>query len=131
MNAEEPYSLLKCKKRYTLVVKQYSVPTTVTPGNDAPGGLLDGLTNKEVRVDAAALSAHNLAKVLREAKLEAYVLHTKVYSLVTIGAFDGDASGGPGDPNLRAMQNLIATRLQPTIAVVGMLPQPQPMLVPR
>ena len=81
-------------------------------------------------MDAAALGAHNLAKVLREAKLEAYVLHTKVYSLVTIGAFDADANGGPGDPNLRAMQNLIQTRLQPTIVAVGMLPQPQPMLVP-
>ena len=50
------------------------------------------------RVDAAATSAHNLAELLRKAKLDAYVLHTKYTSIVCVGGYDT-----VDDPALRNM----------------------------
>src|SRR5437868_3415110 len=74
--------------------------------------------------DVAAMNAHELARLLREAKLEAYVLHTKFSSVVTVGQYDSLE-----DPNLRAMQILIKTRLNLTIT--QLFPTPVPMQVPR
>src|SRR5262249_4971810 len=49
---------------------------------------------------AAALNAHNLAQMLREKlNFDAYVLHMKYGSLVTVGNYDE-----PDDPQLKAMQ---------------------------
>jgi hypothetical protein len=136
LNAGESFSLLKCKKPLTLAVKQFQTPTVVQP-KSAKGGFLEtlGLGKKSgERVDAAAHSAHNLAELLRKANLEAYVLHTKYASVVTVGGFDSLE-----DPNLKSTQNIIATRLK--LDPVGadpalrqslqLFPQPIPMKVPR
>ena len=92
--------------------------------NDATG-------SKAPDIDAAATNAHNFAHALREAKLEAYVLHTPRSSIVTVGAFDG-----LDDPALQSMQQLLGSRFQQLDAILasrigpgasmGLLPTPLP-----
>lgn len=125
MNAAEEFSLLKCPKALTLAIKSFQTPTVVQ-SSSSKGSFLEnlGFGKKEERADAAAVSAHNLAELLRKAKLDAYVLHTKYTSVVTVGGYDSLE-----DPNLRAMQNLLQTRLK--LDFVQLFPQPIPMKVPR
>jgi hypothetical protein len=124
LNSEEEYNLLKCKKPWTLVIKQFNVPSVTTPRSEA--GLLETMgLKKTAQTDYAAENAHELARGLRQAKMEAYVLHTKFYSLVTIGGFDGRE-----DPNLRAMQNLIETRLVPAMQGIELFPKALPWEIP-
>lgn len=128
-NHDEPFSLLQAKKPYTLVVKVIQVPTAIQGRNEKTSAL-DIMTVLKVGdpVDAAAQSAHNLAELLRKAKLDAYVLHTKFSSIVSIGQFDS-----VDDPNLRAMQNLLAERLRVDTGredIIKFLPRPVPMEVP-
>ena len=133
MNSEEPYSLLKCTKPWTLVIKQFSLSTVVTSAEDkGGGGLLDrfgfGGKKDDDRIDGAALNAHNLVETLRKGKVEAYVLHTKFYSLVTIGGFDSMQ-----DPAMRSMSQVIMTQIKPKIEVhpaLQLFPEPRPMIVP-
>lgn len=121
LNRDEPFSLLECKKSFTLAIKQFHTPTTVQPAS-ATGKFLEtlGLGKASQRVDTAALNAHNMAEYMRTTKkLDAYVLHTKFASIVTVGAYDS-----PDDPNLRAMQRQLVESLK--------LPAtPMPMQVPR
>ncbi|MCI0640313.1 MAG: hypothetical protein L0Y72_30005 [Gemmataceae bacterium] len=131
INAGEPLSLLNCKKPITLAIKQIQTPTNMQ-GRESKGGFLKiiGITKAGEQVDVAAQSAHNLAELLRKSKLEAYVLHTKFSSIVTVGGFDS-----PDDPNLRAMQETIEARVWPTIAPMLFqgqpIPRPLPMKVPQ
>lgn len=125
-NAGESFCLLECKKPLTLVVKQFQTPHVVE-GREKKESVLDAIgLGKGDRVDSAAHSAHNLAELLRKAKLESYVLHTKYTSIVTVGGYDSLE-----DPNLRAMQNLLETRLRQQLEIVQLMPKPMPMHVPR
>ncbi|MBI3412390.1 MAG: hypothetical protein HY040_29060 [Planctomycetes bacterium] len=126
LNSGEKYSLLACNKPYTLAIKQFQTPTMVE-SKDSPASILEkiGFKNKiRERIDYAATDAHNLADTLRKLKLEAFVLHTKYASVVTVGGYESLQ-----DPNLLSMQNLLATRLQ--LPAVALLPRPMPMEVPR
>jgi hypothetical protein len=130
MNSEEDFSLLKCKKAYTLAIKQFSLPSVTAPRNDsASSSFWDviGFGKKSNdSIDYAAENAHRFADMLRQSKLEAYVLHMKYCSLVTIGGFDS-----VDDPNLRSMQNLIDTRLLPQMGEnMQMFPKAMPMPIP-
>jgi hypothetical protein len=72
---------------------------------------------------------------LRKNKLEAYVLHTKFSSVVTVGGFDSLE-----DPNLLAMQRTLSERLpalensmrrlNPTLQSMMFFPKAMPMKVP-
>ncbi len=105
LNKDEEYSLLKCKHLWTLVIKQYEGFSVIQPpSTDNP--ILKWFSKDEKNSDvlnAAALNAHNMAEALRKMKLEAYVLHTRRSSLVTIGAYDS-----PDDPQLTSMQKVFA-----------------------
>lgn len=128
MNADEDFSLLKCKKPITLAVKHFRTPTVVQP-KSSTGQFLEslGLGNKtNERTDAAAESAHNLAELLRKSKLDAYVLHTKFLSVVTVGGYESH-----DDPALRATQNLFVTRLNEQLKFLDLFPTPVPMFVPK
>ncbi|MBX9679395.1 MAG: hypothetical protein K2X38_11585 [Gemmataceae bacterium] len=125
-NSGESFCLLECKKPLTLVVKQFQTPHVVE-GREKKESVLDAIgLGKGDRIDSAAHSAHNLAELLRKAKLESYVLHTKYTSIVTVGGYDSLE-----DPNLRAMQNLLETRLRQQLEVVQLMPKPMPMQIPR
>jgi hypothetical protein len=143
LNRNNPYSLLRCPKRYTLLVKTFQAPMIITGLRGAPPVLntatprpagLDAQVEKEMRrleqilgwkPDAAALQAHNLCEILRHPSLnyEAYVLHTQEASLVTVGGFDRT-----DEPNAVQLRQLLAGR---TIGVLKLSDNPSFLLVPR
>jgi hypothetical protein len=131
INADERYNLLKCNKRFTLVIKQFNMLGVATARNDpAPSTAgwdpLGAFKKSADPVDYAAENAHRLAEALRLGnKLEAYVMHTKHYSLVTIGGYDSLE-----DPHLRSMQNIIETRLVPQMQAMELFPKAMPMEIP-
>lgn len=129
LNSEESFSLLQSKKKVTLAVKVFQTDQIVQ-GQSAGGAFMNtlGLGGKSVdRVDGAAHNAHNVAELLRKMNFKAYVLHTKTYSVVTVGEFESH-----DDPALPSMKNLLATRLaQPQLAFIQFFPSAVPIEIPR
>jgi hypothetical protein len=134
LNAGEPYSLLQCPKKYTLAISQLQMPTVVQ-SKATSSTFMESLgfgSHAVAHQDAAALSAHNLAEVLRKIHhQEAYVLHYRFSSIVTVGSYDS-----ADDPRLthdieqlnRLLTNLTTLdRMQQ----VRLFPRPMPMAVPR
>jgi hypothetical protein len=126
LNADEPYSLLKCPKHYSLAVRQFSLGMEFQ-SKKASSTFMDkiglgGLGSLGSKDDAAAVSAHNLAELLSKArvkgyKLETYVLHTKYCSYVLVGAFDK-----ADDPQLLWLQQELPqlnSQLDPSIQLVA------------
>src|SRR5205823_1680184 len=112
LNAGRPYNLLRCRKDWTLVIKVYEGTGTLqsaegqVKGNSILGALGLGSKPQEI-LDAAAKQAELLAQILRHYGFDAYVLHTRGSSIVTVGGFDS-----PDDEQLRKMQqNLSRLRL--------------------
>jgi hypothetical protein len=115
LNADETYNLLKCPKRYTLAVAQFrtAATTSIAPSKPAPKSSFlqklgfGGDDSGGQSVTASAMSAHNLAEMLRnKLNFEAYVFHTRFASVVTIGSFDR-----PDEPALQALRDRL-TRLK-------------------
>jgi hypothetical protein len=114
-NADEEYSLLNCpaKCTCTLLVKEYIGATTVqnmSGGKDRGflSALWFGSDKPGETLAAAGHDAHELARTLRQLNLEAYVLHGRTSSIVTIGGFSG-----PDDPGAqRVTQQLAQLRQQ-------------------
>jgi hypothetical protein len=89
LNADESYSLLNCRKPWTLAVKQFQMPTVVE-SRATPSGFWQkiGLGGSSGTKDAAKMNAHNLAELLQKGGWEAYVLHTRFASVVTVKGYD-------------------------------------------
>jgi hypothetical protein len=91
LNADEEYSLLNCRKAWTLVVKDYGGAMLIQPRAESSGFLdkigLGGLRPGE-GLGAAGLQAHQLAELLTKVGFKAYVLHTRTSSIVSVGEFD-------------------------------------------
>jgi hypothetical protein len=112
LNDGRPYSLLKAKKGWTLAVKSFTAPVTIQSREDEGGSFMRkmGFKSGSDALAAGAEQAEVLAKTLRLLKgpggqplnLEAFVLHTRNASIVTVGQFDG-----PDDPALLEMQRLL------------------------
>ena len=104
LNANEDLSLLKNKHAWTLLVKGYGGISSIQSGA-APSSFTDklwgGNQTKDV-LGASAATAHNLAQLLRGPKFgfDAYVLHTRNMSFVTVGGFES-----PQDPQLLETRN--------------------------
>ncbi len=137
LNAYESYSLLNCRKPYTLVVKEYNGSAVVQGGQpEKQSGFLSmlhmGGDKPGERLSASAAQAHELAKFLRDRRLgfEAYVLHTRTTSIVTVGGFDR-----LDDPAMQQMQQrLTALRFntqQRGGDPIGLMSRAMPMEVPR
>lgn len=127
-NADEPYSLFNCKKTYTLAVKEFQTPN-VMHDRETNGSIWNSLGGfgKTERPDTTKISAHNLADTLRKIKLDAYVLHAKFSSSVTVGSYDS-----VDDPALKAMQETLAVRFnQQPFSQIQFFHRPVPMAVPR
>lgn len=135
LNADEDYSLLKCKQPFTLAVKEYPGTSVIQAGSSAQSGSflsMLGLGSKSGDVlSASAMTAHNLAEVLRKMKFDAYVLHTRHSSVVTIGGFDGE-----DDKRLQETYQRLQLLVQNNIKAnktdtLQLMPQPILMRVPR
>ena len=101
LNANEDFSLLRNKHVWTLLVKGYVGVSSIRPASTSSSftdKLWGGNKSKDV-LGAAGATAHNLAEVLKKLGFEAYVLHTRNTSFVTVGGFDG-----PDDPHLSEMR---------------------------
>lgn len=139
LNANEDYSLLNCKKPYTLLVKEYRGAEVIQPKNGS-GAFLDAIGlggNKPGEALAAAgAQAHELARLLRtkQFNMESYVLHTRNCSYVSVGAFDS-----PKGDDIERVKRQVATlntlstrtkdgRVEPIHLVFD---NPVPMEVPR
>jgi len=136
LNAAEPYSMLKNKGNYTLVVKTFQGAMTVggRRGKDsvfnqqAPviGGVsVDPVLQRQLEqmrkasgwdLDAAALQARNLAEILRHRSLnyEAWVLHTRDCSYVSVGSFKDR-----NDPEIEKLKRLLAGQSFGIVKLIG------------
>jgi hypothetical protein len=140
LNDGRPYNLLRCKKKWTLVVKFYQGAGMLQQAGtrQKEGGIIDQLFGDKSRkiLDAGTTQAENMAKFLRQIRspfnFEAYVLHTRNGSLVTIGGFDSLE-----DPACQAAREKIGRlRLhydggQPLDNMHQLFDQPMPMQIPR
>jgi hypothetical protein len=129
LNAHESYSLLQCKKQWTLIVATYQGMHSIQPVSAESKVMsvfnnLWGSATGEM-LEASGQNAHNLADAMHKLGFETYVLHTRLGSLVTVGGYDR-----PDDPRMQQVQRALASsvRLEQT---GQMLPQPVPMEVPR
>jgi hypothetical protein len=130
LNSGEEYSLLKCKKPWTLAIAVFQ-GATYYQGQNADPSLIERFFGDRggERLSASAQNAHDLVEVLRrklqpEFRVEAYVLHTRNCSIVTVGGFDG-----PDDKRVQETATFLAKHL--LLPGVQLLPQPVPMPVPR
>lgn len=106
LNEGRPYNLLKATRAWTLGVKSFSAPVQIQSA-DEDSSLMRrmGFGKGADILNAGAEQAEALAKSLREMKgpppenaslnLEAFVLHTRTGSIVTVGQYDS-----PNDPAL-------------------------------
>lgn len=130
LNQGEKYSLLQCPKPVTLVVAQYYLPATLEKRGNNTSFLSKIWNRKGVSdMDPAAVPAHEVAEWLRKGNVEAYVLHSQYWSIVTIGGFDSLQ-----DPRLELMkrrwvESRIAT--DERFRLLNLFPEPVPMFVPR
>jgi hypothetical protein len=135
LNADEPLTLLNCKKPVTLAIKEFRT-YTVIQDRERQGSVLETLgfkTRAGDGIDQAAHDAHNLAELLRKGKIEAYALHTKFSSVVTVGGFDSLE-----DPKLIATQKYLERQLpeierqaQARSRPIQFFAKAMPMQVPR
>ncbi len=122
MNKEEPLSVLKIQKPWTLVVKSYYAPLVDLKDKDAGNviSIRKLFNSRPDYLNKTAEIAVNLTKLLRGlqptaaeprmAPFESYVLHTLNGSLVCVGQFDS-----PEDPKIAEMR----TRLEALRLNVG------------
>jgi hypothetical protein len=128
LNSGEKYSLLKCKKPYTLMVAAFQGLHTIqaTSASSTNEGFFQkvfGGSQGEM-LAASGQNAQNLAEALRKLSFEAYVLHMREGSVVTIGGFDRE-----DDPQIKTIEQSLATRIQYGQGI-QLLPQALVMRVP-
>ncbi len=90
LNSGRPYNMLACGGHYTLIVKVFEGGRMVQAQSKSDQFLEALGMNKQVEpIDALRTQAEEVARVLRQQmKLDAYVLHTRTESVLSIGAFD-------------------------------------------
>ncbi len=107
LNAGEEYSMLRCPGKWTLAVKEYMGASAVENKPTGMGPLQSFFGSGKVKTGEslalAANNAHELAKTLTQLKFDAYVLHTRTSSVVSIGAFND-----PNDPAMQGYRERIA-----------------------
>jgi hypothetical protein len=134
LNEGRPYNLLRCGKPWTLAVKQFQGLNVVQERSVSSKFLsLLGMSDTSGQLlDASAKQAEEVAKVLRKMNFEAYVLHTRTASVITVGAYDT-----PEDPRLQQVQRQLRSltfrnNSDPRAAqLLQFFAQPLPMRVPQ
>lgn len=83
LNEGLEYSLLKCKGKYTVIVKTFQGAETIVDGKADKNFVPNGK-----RLDRYAADAKKMTAKLRDKGVEAYQFHDRFRSLVTVGSFD-------------------------------------------
>jgi hypothetical protein len=123
LNSGRPYNLLKCRQPWTLVIKEFPGASSLQPQSGSSSFLeMLGFGRSTDLLTASALQAEEVAKVLRGNSFDAYVLHTRHSSIVTIGTFDQ-----PDDARLQQLQRQFANC---KIGPIQCFARPLPMQVP-
>ncbi|MCE9566629.1 MAG: hypothetical protein K8U57_31790 [Planctomycetes bacterium] len=112
LNEGRPLSLLNAKKAWTLGVKSFTAPVEISSKDSGSGGVMrSGGSGKGADILRASVEqAEQLAKALRDMRgngippggFEAFVLHTRTASIVTVGQFDS-----PNDPALTQTKQML------------------------
>ena len=106
LNADEPRSLFKCPKPYTLAVQEFR-GNQIIQTSASSGGFLDklgfGEHNIGKRLDYSAKMAEDLCDLFRKLGFKSYVLHTRTHSIVTVGEFNSDH-----DPAIAQVQDQLS-----------------------
>jgi hypothetical protein len=104
LNAHNPFSPLGHAGKWTLLIKEYHIPNPVLGRNDHGQSVDFQKTGK--MYELLGKQAESLATLLRNPRfgLEAYVIHSKFASFVTVGIFDS-----PQDPRLSSVQGALST----------------------
>lgn len=136
-NADESFSLLKCRKPWTLMVKTYTGAVRLASATDTKNSFVDKLTGTAKPgqiLNASASQAHQLAEVLKQLRddkkqmvvnTDVYVLHTETASYVCVGGFDR-----PDDPSLVQYQKRLANLNLGGLDVLNAKPMPMPVPKP-
>jgi hypothetical protein len=128
LNSGESFSVLRCSKPWTLVVKTFQgacvLQTDSTKESSFGKALGMGKSNSEL-LSAAGKQAHSLAELLRKMNYDTYVLHTRYQSIVSVGNY-----AKSDDPQLLQNQQTLAN-LELRGAFINLLPTPMPMEIPR
>lgn len=140
LNSGRPYNLLtKCGKPWTLVVAQFRGTAVIQPRSttDKVLGMI-GLGGKSGdMLEASAAQAEEVARVLSVGfkpvdgspalKFDAYVLHTRTGSIVTVGGYDRI-----DDPRMAAVANKLKNmKFGISKDALHLFAQPMPMKVPQ
>jgi len=133
LNDGEEFSLLKARKPWTLVVRNFQGLTSVSNGDDAVMGKTVASRNSGY-LNASAGQAHELAKMLRTMGYDSYVLHMPKYSLLTVGNFNS-----ADDPQLVELAKKLASlklynspnQVRSNDVYMELNRQPQAMEIPR
>lgn len=132
LNANETHSLMKCKKPWTLLVSVRGGPAIETSKPSVfdrvnPWSPTVGVptTLSAKNAPNAPEEARKIAELLRsrEFGFEAYVLHSRGASFVTVGGFSA-----PNDPEMFNVQRQLARM---SVGNIKLLDTPMPMPVPR
>lgn len=134
LNEREQYSIFTCPKNWTLVVAQFSPPSEVS-STSRNSVVQTGYrtSNKELGkgLEDAARTARQLADILRDGGkgYDAYVFHTREYSLVTVGAFESRY-----DPKMEQawtiLKDFAASQSNTNSPFSLLMPIPRPMQIP-
>jgi hypothetical protein len=90
LNADSPYSLLRCPRRYTVRIATFTGKIIIRQDEikEIEAGRKPFSVGKTSELEIAGKAATKLCKVLREQSIEAYEFHDRFASFVTIGSFD-------------------------------------------
>jgi hypothetical protein len=133
LNAGESYSLLNNPRPWTLAIKAYYGISAVN-STSGSSSFLDAMWSKNKEGDvlsASGAQAHETARILRDLGMEAWVLHRRKESIVTVGGFEG-----PDDPKLKETVEKIKNWRETNVRRLGSDPFqlpliPRPMRVPK
>lgn len=133
LNAKEKHSIFTCPKNWTLVVAKFDPPSEVSSLNSSVVQVGSRTNNAPLGkgLENAAETARQMAELLRDGGkgYDAYVFHTRQYSLVTVGAFEHRY-----DPNMEQAWNILSQFAQQQKDEKSpfslLMKMPQPMQIP-
>ncbi|MDA0831752.1 MAG: hypothetical protein O2955_12635 [Planctomycetota bacterium] len=106
LNNGAEFSLLENDGKYTVVVASF-YGKSLTQMGAIDQRKADQVFRKVSRLDEAGLDAWKLAHILRDKRhIEAYVLHDRYQSVVTVGSFDS-----PDDPEIQKIMQVFGAKI--------------------